>query len=353
MLPAITATAPGLPVETPTWWLWCAYLALCAVGMIGSAIFSGLETAVYSISRLRLMVRQGRGDRLAAMLREETSDSQRMISTLLISNNICNFAVSFAITAILTQMLGWGDGRSIVAQALLLTPLLFIFGETIPKEVGRSRADVVAYQLAPLLRLARRIYLFTGVLWFFHAIGHWLSNRIGGGMTGAVLSARARIASLIEEGVGHGTLSPRQTDIVDRALALRQMKVEDRMISWRAVRTIRADEDLAALRGRRSELAYSRYPVVDESGLVLGVIDLIDLIATGPDVAASQGCRPAPFVEETLDARSALAALRRGGALMAIVGGPDKPQGIITLRGLLEPLISTESLVSAAPARTG
>ncbi len=337
----LSAAAPGLA----PWWLWLIYVVLFWAGLSASAVISGLETAIYSLSRLRLMVREGRGERRATMLREEIADAQQMIATLLISNNIANFAVSFAITAILTRLLGWGEAASIVAQALLLTPTLFLFGETIPKEIGRSRADLVAYPLAPLLRFIRRVYWCTGVLWFVLACGRWLSNRIGGNMTGAVLSARARIAALIEEGVGHGTLSPRQTDLVDRALALRQMTVAERLISWPAVQTIRAEEDLAALRRRRGSLAYSRYPVIDAAGQVKGVVDLIDLMAM-PGAAAGEVSRPAPTVDASLDARSALAALRRTGADMAIVGSLARPRGIVTLRGLLEPLISTEGIVS-------
>lgn len=344
---AAAAPLAAAPESAP-WWLWLAYLGLFLAGLIASGLISGLETAIYSLSRLRLMVREGRGERPATILREEIADAQRMIATLLISNNVANFAVSFAITAILTRLLGWADAASIVAQALLLTPLLFLFGETIPKEIGRSRADMVAYPLAPLLRLIRRVYLCTGVLWFVLACGRWLSNRIGGNMTGAVLSARARIAALIEEGVGHGTLSPRQTDLVDRALTLRQMTVAERLISWPAVQTIRAEEDLPALRKRRSGLAYSRYPVIDSAGQVKGVADLIDLMAAPPGATAGDVCRAAPAVDASLDARSALAALRKAGADMAIVGTLAKPRGIVTLRGLLEPLISTEGIVSGA-----
>lgn len=338
------AAMPGaLVLEPPQWWMWLVYLLLLAVGLGGSAVFSGLETAIYSMSRLRLIVRQSRGEPLASLLRDEIADSQRTISTLLISNNISNFAVTFAVTAILTRLMGWSEQRCIVAQALLLTPLLFIFGETIPKEVARSRADVVVYPLAPLLRLVRRVYLVTGVLWFFQASGRRLSNLLGGSMAGAVLSARARIAALIEEGVGHGTLSTRQTDIVDRALALRDMTVRQRMVPWRSVQTIRAREDVDSLRARHASLAYARYPVMGEGGEVIGVLDLMDLIAAGPAAQAGAVARPAPLLDESLDARSAVAALRRAGAVMGIVGRADRPLGIVTLRGLVEPLISTDA----------
>lgn len=337
------ATLPeAAPAAPPAWWMWLVYLAMLGAGIFGSAIFSGFETAIYSMSRLRLIVRQSRGERQANILRSEISDAQRTISTLLISNNICNFVVSFALTAILTRLLGWGEVLSIVVQALLLTPLLFIFGETIPKEVSRAQADVVAYPLAPMLRLVRRIYFFTGVLWFFQSSGRWLSDRIGGNITGAVLSARARIAALIEEGVGHGTLSARQTDIVDRALSLRQITAGHRMVPWRAVQTLRADDTLDTLRARSQRLGYARYPVLDPQGQVLGILDLTDIITAEPGASTASTCRPAPFVAESLDARAAIATLRRVGAAMGVVGTPQQPRGIITLRGLVEPLMAVD-----------
>lgn len=337
-----TSPVPEAVTAPPQWWMWIVYFVVLLVGLLGSAIFSGFETAVYSMSRLRLIVRQSRGERTASILRSEISDAQRTISTLLISNNICNFMVSFAITAILTRLMGWGEVKSILAQAMLLTPLLFIFAETIPKEICRARADVVAYPLAPLLRLVRRIYDFSGILWFFQSSGQWLSNRIGGEMSGAVLSARARIAALIEEGVGHGTLSARQTDIVDRALSLRQISAESRMVPWQVVQTLRAGDTLESLRKRHASLGYARYPVVDEVGKVLGVVDLIDIIAGGEGATAGSVCRPAPFAGESIDARAAIAMLRRIGAVMGVVGTPELPRGIITLRGLVEPLMAEE-----------
>lgn len=331
------ATAPA-----PEWWWWLVYAVLFAAGLLGSALFSGLETAIYSMSRLRLIVRQSRGERVAATLRGETADAQRMISTLLISNNICNFVVSFAITAILTAGLRWGEAKSIIVQALLLTPVLFIFGETIPKEIGRARADVVAYPLAPMLRFVRRIYSWTGILWFFQSASRLLSQLVGGSMTGAVLSARARIAALIEEGVGHGTLSARQTDIVDRALSLRQITAGSRMVPWKRVQALDAQDTLESLRRRHATLGYARYPVVDRGGRVVGVIELIDLIAAGPGATAGEVCRPAPFAGESMDARAAIAMLRKLGAVMGVVGTPQQPRGIITLRGLVEPLMAEE-----------
>lgn len=346
---ASAAASEALLFEPPQWWMWFVYLLVLVLGLGGSAVFSGLETAIYSMSRLRLIVRQSRGEPLASLLRDEIADSQRTISTLLISNNLCNFAVSFAVTAILTRLMGWSEQKCIVVQALLLTPLLFIFAETIPKEIGRSRADVVVYPLAPLLRLVRRVYFATGVLWFFQASGRWLSNRLGGSMAGAVLSARARITALIEEGVGHGTLSTRQTDIVDRALALRTMTVRQRMAPWRSVQTIRAHENLQVLRARHASLAYARYPVLGEADEVIGVLDLMDLIAAAPETTARDVARPAPFLDESLDARSAVAVLRRESAVMGIVGRAGRPVGIVTLRGLVEPLISTDAPERSSP----
>lgn len=343
MMPLLLATAPtSLPAAPPQWWMWIVYLLMVLLGVLGSAVFSGFETAIYSMSRLRLIVRQSRGERAAIILRSEISDAQRTISTLLISSNLGNFLASFALTAMLTQLLGWGEMKSIVVQALLLTPLLFVFAETIPKEICRARADVVAYPLAPLLRFVRYLYTFTGILWFFQSTGQWLSNRIGGDMSGAVLSARARIAALIEEGVGHGTLSARQTDIVDRALSLRQITAERRMIPWHMVQTLNAADTLDTLRRRRATLAYARYPVMDDAGAVLGVVDLIDLIAASEDATAGTVCRSVPFAQDSLDARTAIALLRKASSVIGIVGTPQEPKGIITLRGLVEPLMAEE-----------
>jgi len=315
------------------------YLALTFAALVGSAAFSGVETAAYAMSQLRLLVRETRGDRRAAILHAELQRPQRLLSTLLIGNNAVNFVASFGITAVLTRIIGLGDWASIVVQAVVLTPLLFVFGETLPKEFGRAYADQIIYRFARPLRFVRWLLTLTGLLPLVMAVGAVVARAIGGADREAALSPRARVASLIEEGVHHGVLSVRQTDIVDRALQLRRLSVRDVMVPWSNTSRLDARRTVGDLRRQPWRWRYTRYPVQDTTGRVVAVADLLQLLQLDDQAAVGRHAAPAVFVDPSTSLRQAMIVMQRADAPMAIVGHPRRPLGIVTRHDLAEPIV--------------
>lgn len=332
-------------------WAVALYISLTIVGLFASMAFSGLETATYAMSRLRLLVRMSRGEAIALRLQHEISNRRRLLSTLLIGNNMANFLMSFGVTAILTRVIGLGNWSSIIIQAVVLTPLLFVFGETLPKEYGRSHANHLVYRAAGLLRIFRLICTGIGLLplvyWLGEASLALMVSRQG--RQGA--SARARIVSLFEEGVGSGLLTEQQSSLIERALAMRQMTVMDELIPWAMVVTVQQSATPLQLRRTASRYNYTRYPVLDDSGQVVGVTTLLQMLTADPGRTPAQadgaGPRrleyaPAVFVDVKLPIQQALAVMRQAGVTLAIVTGSassGKPLGIVTTKDLVEPLI--------------
>ncbi|MHC4246785.1 MAG: DUF21 domain-containing protein, partial [Planctomycetota bacterium] len=104
-------------------------ILVATVGVVGSAIFSGLETGLYVVDRVRLAVRSGRGVRHASALEAEIERPERLLSALLIANNAANFAGSLGVAAVLSMFVvfyWW----VVILNTLVVVPLLFIFGET-------------------------------------------------------------------------------------------------------------------------------------------------------------------------------------------------------------------------------
>lgn len=391
-----------------------SFLLIFLFGVSASAVFSGLETAVYSMSRVRMLVRQTRGDRQAAQLRRETSDTRRLLSTLLICNNAANFLTSFGFTALVAELMGHGgEGGSVAIDALVLTPLLFIFAETLPKEIARSHADAIVYPAARVLRFLRLVLTVIGLLPLValaaagleRLIDRWAA-RIGDGggeqqlkepdeaaaeaavsagsetetsapsadaalekdsgrersptadRAGIIALSRPRVAALLREGIVHGIVSTRQTDLVDRALAMRDVTVADVLLPWAEVIRIPATatpQDVRDRLARRGGLDFIRYPVVDPvTGRVKGVVNLVEWLiederreqrrhrlpvgSVEPVRTAGAAAGVALFLPVHLSVREALDRMRRSGVRMAIVGTPLRPVGIATYLDLFEPL---------------
>jgi CBS domain containing-hemolysin-like protein len=308
---------------------------MAVAAIVGAGLFAGMETGVYLLNRVRLAVRAGRGERAALRLRRELSDPNRTLSSLLIGTNMCSYAGSFGLAQLL-HGLGFDGWALVTLEAAVFTPLLFIFAETLPKDLFRTHTDRWTYTLSGPFVLSRWLFTVTGLLPVVQTVGQLVSRLIGGSVQGTT-TARERISRLIKEGVRTGVISEAQTTLADRALAMRGLTVETEMIPWRSAVTI----PLSADRRQRETLIrrrdFTRVPVVDESGRVVGVLSSIDALLRRDEPTAALVSTPMT-VPVTSPVRDALRTMRRNRQAMAIAVDPDSgaPRGLVTLKDLVE-----------------
>ncbi|MHC5112873.1 MAG: CNNM domain-containing protein [Planctomycetota bacterium] len=312
-------------------------VAVVLVGFLLSALYSGLETGFYTLNPVRVTVLAARGNPAAIALRRRLRHPARLLTVLLIGTNASNYLCTWGIAEIM-HAAGIGDVTLIVLNALLVTPLLFIFAETLPKDLFRTHTDHWTYWLAPVITVSRWVFTVTGVLplvSLFTAVMHRL---LGGYGSGAV-SARQRMSQLIREGVGSGVVTHLQARLTDRALAMNDQRVRQVMVAWPNVVTLPADagrEAREALIGARN---FSRLPVVERGGEVIGVVSWVDAMLE-PEADTRSLLDPPLFLTTDMDLLEGLALMRRKRAPMAIVRLPSggRAVGLVTLKDMVEPL---------------
>ncbi len=206
--------------------------ALAAAGLAGSAVCSGFETGSYTVDRLRLDAAAAAGDRAAKRLTHELSRPSHLLATILVSNNIANYAGSLGLAAVLAGA-GLTDLGVIVVNALVLTPALLIFGEILPKEMFRGGTDRLTIALAPVAAAARLALTLTLVVPALELFGRLVSRLTGAGMSEEYRSGRERVGALLHEGVRAGVLSESQSGLIDRAMELSETTVGEVMRPWR------------------------------------------------------------------------------------------------------------------------
>ncbi|MFG0256821.1 MAG: CNNM domain-containing protein [Phycisphaerales bacterium JB043] len=313
------------------------WIIVALVGVLLSALMSGTETGVYCVNRVKLKVRSHRrGATRLRRLESEIDSTTRVVASLLIGNNIANYLGSLGIAAILASM-ALTDAQAIALNALVLTPVLFVFGETIPKEIFRSNADRLMPRLAPVLILLRWVLTITLILPLVLMVVSVLGRAFGVSHVGLRSTARERLATLLHEGARYGALSESQTTLVDRVLALRGTKVRDEMTPWYRVRTLHVDWHPQRVRRQIRRYLYTQYPVVNDQGRVVGVLDAADVWRDGfrtPRDSMHEPPRCRPF--ESI--RDILLALHGSNADMAIVEIENKPVGIVSEKDLIEPI---------------
>lgn len=151
--------------------------AAAILGLLAlSAFFSGSETALTASSRAKLRAKADKGSRGAERALEVTEDNERMIGALLLGNNVVNILSASLATALMTKL--FGDGGVAVAT-LVMTGLVLIFGEVLPKTLAISRPEAFSSRVAPVIRVL--IFVFSPIVAVVRALcgacfGSWASG---------------------------------------------------------------------------------------------------------------------------------------------------------------------------------
>ena len=223
-------------------------------------------------------------------------------------------------------------------------PILFIFAETLPKDLFRTNTDRWTYHLVTPLRFVRILLSVIGLVPLVAGIAD-LVQRLLGGKNGSELAGRHRMAELLREGVGAGVLSTSQGALLDRVVELRDRTVRSELVGWRRVATIPLSSNRANRERILRSRPLSRWPVVDRDGRVAGILHAIDAVAT-PEKTTQELLRPATIIDPDVTTLEALKQLRDARVQLAIVGIRERdggsrfrPVGVVSIKDLVEPLI--------------
>lgn len=329
-------------IETILWW--CAM----AVGLVGTAVLSGLETGIYRMSRVKLEVRAHSGpyQRAAKLLKRETAQPERLLAANLIANIFFGDLAATAASNLMSAR-GYSDITIILVNILIFTPIFFVFVESVPKELFRLEADSATYRLAPVLTAARVLLTYTGILPLVRLMTDAAARIIGGeGEAGLAQSGRERLATLLKDTAegetGNATLSESQARLVDRAMEFGTTQVADEMQPWPRVRAVQASWSRASVNALLAREPHSYLPVVerDQAGRarVTGVMSAQDLYLHPDRPLARLVLEPARLPPR-MSLREAVAVLRQAAAPVGIVEEGGRPVGLVTMSDLIEPLL--------------
>jgi len=313
------------------------YIAITAAGFVLSAIFSGMETGLYTINRVRLTVRAASGDTGAGQIRTGLQHAARTLSILLIGTNASNYLGSYGLAEILHHM-GLGDWSLIVLEAAVFTPLVFVFAETLPKELFRTHTDRWTYWFWPAIAVTRWLFTIVPLLPSVQLVTWVISGMVGTRNEG-MMTARQRVSELLKEGVGAGVLSESQTTLADRALAMRDRRVGDVMVRWKDAVWVSVEAERGSREAVLGRGSFSRLPVVDKDGGVVGILTWSDAVLN-PTAETRELAGEAMTLTAERRLLDALSLMRHRRQTMAIVmgGEGDQPVGLVTLKDLVEPL---------------
>jgi Mg2+/Co2+ transporter CorB len=241
-----------------------------------SALFSGSETALTAASRGKLRAQADKGSTGAAAALKVTEDNERMIGALLLGNNIVNITSAALATALLTRM--YGDG-GVALATFVMTALVLIFGEVLPKTYAITNAEVAASRVAPLIRVV--ILVFSPVVSVVRALVRLLLRLFGvrADPDGHILALREEIVGAIALGHSGGAVEKEDRDRLLGALDLNDRTVDEIMRHRSQVEMVDADRSPDDILTQILASPHTRLPVYrDSDENILGVIHAKDLL---------------------------------------------------------------------------
>jgi len=309
-------------------------LGLCALFLL-SAFFSGSETALTALDRLRLRYLVEKKRPGAARLEALLDQPDRLLSGILIGNNLVNIAASVFATALFIEL--YGD-RAELLTILVMTPLLLIFSEVFPKTYAAQNSERVSFFiLRPILLvlwlLAPLIWLVSGVAGLLTRVFHRSAER--------PLISEDEIRTMINVGEQSGVVAEEQRRMLHGIFELSQSRVRDLMVPRTEVVGIEVSTPFAEVLRQVQAARHSRFPVYEESlDNVIGIVHSKDILnyVDRPDAFAIRTvARPPYFAPESKRVESLLQSFRERHVHLAIVvdeyGGVE---GIVTLEDVIE-----------------
>ena len=244
--------------------------------LLMSALFSGSETALTAASRGKLRAQADKGSSGAAAALKVTEDNERMIGALLLGNNIVNITSASLATALLTRMFG---DSGVALATFIMTALVLIFGEVLPKTYAITNAEVAASRVAPLIRVV--ILVFSPVVSVVRALVRLLLRLFGvrADPDGHILALREEIVGAIALGHSGGAVEKEDRDRLLGALDLNARTVDEIMRHRSQVEMIDADRSPDEILTQILASPHTRLPVYrDSDENILGVIHAKDLL---------------------------------------------------------------------------
>ena len=313
--------------------LWVALVIL--VGF--SAFFSDSETAFSSLNQIRLKSRAEDGDSSAARVLNMAEQYDKLLSTILIGNNIVNIAAASIGTILFTRMLGAERGATV--STIVLTIIVLIFGEVTPKSLAKEMPEKVATAVSPFLVLL--MALMTPLTWLFTQWKKLLGHFVHSGEADTI--TEGELMTMVSEAENDGELTDRESELIRSAIEFDDVEVEEILTPRVDVVAVEDDIPLEELAQTFAESGYSRLPVYHGTiDNIIGVVHEKDFYIARLKKATKIDDLVVPTLYTTGSTQISqlLRTLREQHHHLAVVvdeyGGTE---GIITLEDILEELV--------------
>ncbi len=314
--------------------------------LLTSAFFSAAETALTAVSRARIYQLVMDGNKRAQIVSRLRKEKESMIGTVLLGNNAVNIAASAIATTLSVRL--FGDENGLVIVTVIMTLLVVIFSEVLPKTYAIQNAERVSLAFAPALSLLVKIFkpITYSIQFLIRIILRIFGIDIN--KSNSLISSTDVIRGTIELHHREGKMIKQDRDMLGSILDLNDIEVENIMVHRTEVETLNADLSADELVKMAVSTMHSRIPLwrgePDNIIAVLHVKNLIKIMREQKNALTSENilaiCNKPWFIPETTSLRDQLLAFRNKRQHFAfVVDEYGSWQGIVTLEDIIEEIV--------------
>ncbi|MDD7368096.1 MAG: hemolysin family protein [Clostridiales bacterium] len=302
------------------------------IGM--SAFFSSTETAFTSFNHARVKALARGGNKRARLAIELSDKYDKLLSSILIGNNIVNILASSLATVVFVAWLG---GAGVSVSTVVMTVLVLIFGEISPKTLAKDHADQLVLAFAPYINFI--MLLLTPLNWIFAQWRKLLALVFPAPKDEGM--AEEELLTLVAEAEQEGEIDEHESDLIRSAIEFNDQTAED--ILTHRVDIVALDVEMTMDEAEQvfHENTFSRLPVYEESiDSIVGVIHEKDFFNNRTATSLREIMKPPLFVTPTSRISDLLHTLQKAKSHMAIVSDEyGGTMGIVTMEDIIEELV--------------
>ena len=302
-----------------------------------SAYFSATETAFSSLNRIRIKNAAENGNKRAALVLSLAEQFDKLLSTILVGNNIVNIGVSSIATVLFIKLTDEVKGPTLAT--VVITIVVLIFGEISPKSLAKENPEKFAMFSAPIMRVL--MWILTPINFLFSLWKKLLSKLIRADNTPSI--TEEELLTIVEEAEQDGGIDESESELIRSAIEFNDLQAVDIFTPRVDVEAVELTDDKQEVADVFTKTGYSRLPVYDDTiDNIVGIIHLKDFYAQiyATDAPLASIIKPAVYITRSMKIYDLLRLLQREKAHMAVIADEyGGTVGIVTMEDILEELV--------------
>ena len=307
--------------------------------LVLSALFSSSETALTTVNRIRIRTLAGQGDKRAMTLLAVLQNPEKMLSVILIGNNVVNLYASSLATTVTLSLFG---SKLVGVATGILTLAVLVFGEVAPKTMASRNAEQIALRAAGPVKCL--MWLFTPLVFVVNNLARLVMKLFGADRPGKrELMTAEELRTIVQVGHEEGVIENSERKMIDNVFDFGDRSARDIMIPRIDMTCIDVEAGYDELMEVVREEKYTRIPVYKESAdTIVGILNIKDLLFRAQDkpFRIAELMRKPLFTYEQKKTSELMVEMRKNYTNLAIVLDEyGVTAGMVTREDILEEIV--------------